>query len=130
MVIYPFKVMQLVGMMRGIAYGMQYLAEMNYVHRKGSNNIHLITLFLSYFLCLFLFLLLSLILLLLFHSLCLSVSLFLVMTSIAQLIKTSAYVCTGRNPVRASVVFLNELIISRPYSPSLFYSFSIIIRSR
>ena len=25
--------MQLVGMMRGIAYGMQYLAEMNYVHR-------------------------------------------------------------------------------------------------
>ena len=35
-----------------------------------------------------------------------------VMTSIAQLIKTSAYVCTGRNPVQASVVFLNELIIS------------------
>ena len=28
-----FQVMQLVGMMRGIAYGMQYLAEMNYVHR-------------------------------------------------------------------------------------------------
>jgi ephrin-B len=27
------QVMQLVGMMRGIAYGMQYLAEMNYVHR-------------------------------------------------------------------------------------------------
>jgi len=26
-------VMQLVGMMRGIAYGMQYLSEMNYVHR-------------------------------------------------------------------------------------------------
>jgi ephrin-B len=25
--------MQLVGMMRGIAYGMQYLAEMNFVHR-------------------------------------------------------------------------------------------------
>ena len=25
--------MQLVGMMRGIAYGMQYLAEMSYVHR-------------------------------------------------------------------------------------------------
>merc|ERR1719175_35622 len=28
-----FQVMQLVGMMRGIAYGMQYLAEMTYVHR-------------------------------------------------------------------------------------------------
>ena len=28
-----FAMMQLVGMMRGIAYGMQYLAEMNYVHR-------------------------------------------------------------------------------------------------
>jgi len=28
-----FQVMQLVGMMRGIAYGMQYLAEMSYVHR-------------------------------------------------------------------------------------------------
>lgn len=28
-----FQMMQLVGMMRGIAYGMQYLAEMNYVHR-------------------------------------------------------------------------------------------------
>ena len=28
-----FQVMQLVGMMRGIAYGMQYLSEMNYVHR-------------------------------------------------------------------------------------------------
>ena len=27
------QVMQLVGMMRGIAYGMQYLAEMSYVHR-------------------------------------------------------------------------------------------------
>ena len=27
------QVMQLVGMMRGIAYGMQYLSEMNYVHR-------------------------------------------------------------------------------------------------
>ena len=26
-----FQVMQLVGMMRGIAYGMQYLSEMNYV---------------------------------------------------------------------------------------------------
>ena len=25
--------MQLVGMMRGIAYGMQYLSEMSYVHR-------------------------------------------------------------------------------------------------
>jgi hypothetical protein len=28
-----FQIMQLVGMMRGIAYGMQYLAEMNFVHR-------------------------------------------------------------------------------------------------
>ena len=28
-----FQVMQLVGMMRGIAYGMQYLSEMSYVHR-------------------------------------------------------------------------------------------------
>ena len=36
----------------------------------------------------------------------------LVMTSIAQLIKTSEYVCTGRYPVQASAVFLNELIIS------------------
>ena len=37
---------------------------------------------------------------------------FFVMTSIAQLIKTSEYVCTGRVPVQASAVFLNELIIS------------------
>uniref|UniRef100_A0A0K2UVZ0 receptor protein-tyrosine kinase n=1 Tax=Lepeophtheirus salmonis TaxID=72036 RepID=A0A0K2UVZ0_LEPSM len=28
-----FQVVQLIGMMRGIAYGMQYLSEMNYVHR-------------------------------------------------------------------------------------------------
>ena len=35
-----------------------------------------------------------------------------VMTSIAELIKTSEYVCTGRDPVQASAVFLNELIIS------------------
>ena len=34
------------------------------------------------------------------------------MTSIAQLIKASEYVCTGRNPVQASAVFLNEIIIS------------------
>ena len=32
--------------------------------------------------------------------------------SLAQLIKTSEYVCTGRDPVQASAVFLNELIIS------------------
>ena len=42
-----------------------------------------------------------------------------VMTSIAQLIKTSEYVCTGRwHPVQASAVFLNELIIS--FSQTLF----------
>ena len=34
------------------------------------------------------------------------------MTSIAQLIKASEYVNTGRYPVQASVVFLNKLIIS------------------
>ena len=33
------------------------------------------------------------------------------MTSIAQFIKTSEYVCTGRDPVQALAVFLNELII-------------------
>lgn len=31
--LFSFQIMQLVGMMRGIAYGMQYLAEMSYVHR-------------------------------------------------------------------------------------------------
>ena len=35
-----------------------------------------------------------------------------VMTSIAQLIKTSEFVFIGRDPVQASAVFLNELIIS------------------
>ena len=35
-----------------------------------------------------------------------------VMTSIAQLIKSIEYVCTGRYPVQASALFLNELIIS------------------
>ena len=30
---FSFQVIQLTGMMRGIAYGMQYLSEMNYVHR-------------------------------------------------------------------------------------------------
>ena len=34
------------------------------------------------------------------------------MTSIAQLIKTSDYACTGRYPVQASAMFLNELSIS------------------
>ena len=34
------------------------------------------------------------------------------MTSIAQLIKASEYACTGRYPVQALAVFLNELIIS------------------
>ena len=33
-----FQVMQPVGMMRGIAYGMQYLAEMNYVNRDVITN--------------------------------------------------------------------------------------------
>ena len=55
-----------------------------------------------------------------FLSLSLSLSLSLVMTSIAQLIKTSEYACTGRDPVQASAVFLNELIIS----PSFLFSFS------
>ena len=36
----------------------------------------------------------------------------LIMTSIAQLFKTSEYVRTGRYPVQTSVVFLNELITS------------------
>ena len=40
-----------------------------------------------------------------------------VMTPIAQLIKTSEYVCTGRDPVQASAVFLNELIISLSVLP-------------
>ena len=44
---------------------------------------------------------------------------FLVMTSIAQLIKASEYVCTGRYPVQASAVFLNELIISLSFYSSL-----------
>ena len=33
-------------------------------------------------------------------------------TAIAQLIKTSEYVCTGRDPVQASALFLNELNLS------------------
>ena len=42
------------------------------------------------------------------------------MTSIAQLIKTSEYACTGRYQVRASATsFLNELSISPPLSLSL-----------
>ena len=32
--------------------------------------------------------------------------------TVHMLIKTSEYVCTGRYPVQASAVFLNELIIS------------------
>ena len=40
-----------------------------------------------------------------FYSVCLSLSLCL-------LIKTSKYVCTGSDPVQATAVFLNELIIS------------------
>ena len=43
----------------------------------------------------------------------------LVMISIAQLIMTSDYVCTGRFPVQASAVFLNELIISHTHTHSL-----------
>ena len=35
------------------------------------------------------------------------------MTSMAQLIKASEYVCTGRYPVQAVAVILNELIISQ-----------------
>ena len=43
------------------------------------------------------------------------------MTSIAQLIKASEYACTGRSPLQASTMFLNELIISL----SLSLSFSL-----
>ena len=51
--------------------------------------------------------------LLLWHTVIPIFSLFMSsMTSIAQLIKTSEYVCTGRYPIQASAVFLNELIIS------------------
>ena len=39
------------------------------------------------------------------------------MTSIALLIKVREYVCTGRYPVQASAVFLNELIISLSLTP-------------
>ena len=50
-------------------------------------------------------------------SVCLSISLsLLVMTSLAQLIKASEYACTGRYPVQASAMFLNELIISLSFS--------------
>ena len=35
-----------------------------------------------------------------------------VMTSIAQIIKASVYACTGRYPVEASAMFLNEFLIS------------------
>ena len=45
------------------------------------------------------------------------------MTSIAQLIKTSEYVCTGRYPVQASAVFLNELMTSLLLFSSRFYFF-------
>ena len=52
----------------------------------------------------------------------------LVMTSIAQLIKASEYSCTGRYPVQALAMFLNELSISLSLSllPSLSYSLSSI----
>lgn len=36
-----FQVIQLVGMLRGIAGGMQYLAEMNYVHRVSYDALSL-----------------------------------------------------------------------------------------
>ena len=45
-----------------------------------------------------------------------SFSLLIVMTSIAQLLKTSEYVCTGKYPAQASAVFLNELVISLDHS--------------
>ena len=41
------------------------------------------------------------------------------MTSIAQLIKASDYACTGRYPIQARVVFLNELSISLSLCVSL-----------
>ena len=44
---------------------------------------------------------------------------FLVMTSIAQLIKASEYASTGWYPVQALTMFLNELIISLSHSQSL-----------
>ena len=43
------------------------------------------------------------------------------MTSIAQLIKASEYICTGRYPVQASAVFLNELLISDIWFTPLLY---------